>query len=453
MRVGEVVLTLALKIKQLKRVLIITYYWPPAGGVAVQRWVKMCRYLRSFGWEPVIYTAENGEMPVTDHSLEATLPEGLTVIRRPIWEPYQWYRRVLGLSKDEKINAAFLQEKKKPGKLQSIAVWIRGNFFIPDARKFWIQPSIQYLHKYLTGHPVDAIVSTGPPHSMHLIAAGLKEKTGIPWIADFRDPWTRIDYYTELHLSKWADKKHHALEKMVVQKADRVVTVSWDWAADFNQLNKGNTVVITNGYDTDDFPAQASELSAGFVIHHIGQINKARNPEALWKALSALCNEQPAFSRDLRIAFTGTNDHSVQDYLDTYRLSANAVQYGQVNHKEAIAHMCSATVLLLLVNDAQDIKGRIPAKLFEYLAAKRPILSIGDTEGDAAKILSETKCGITVQLQDADAIKAVIADLYDKWKNNNLQVDPQNIVQYSRRAVTQRYAELLDSIQRKPSSI
>ncbi len=430
----------------MKKVLIITYYWPPAGGVPVQRWVKMVRYLREFGWEPVIYTAENGEQPVSDPTLEATLPAQLVVIRRPIWEPYTAYRNMLGMRKDEKINAAFLQEKKKKSILQELAVWIRGNFFIPDARKFWIKPSVKFLTEYLRSHPVDAIISSGPPHSMHLIAKGLKEKTGLPWVADFRDPWTRIDYYTSLHLSAWADKQHHRLEREVVTYADKVVTVSNSWAMDFNAMNNGNTVVITNGFDTADYPEISIPPSKQFTLHHIGMINKARNPEVLWQAIAKLSAQHPEFAKDLCIAFTGKIDHSVVDMLQKYQLQDKVQAFGHVDHPTAINHMRSASVLLLLVNDAQDIKGRIPAKLFEYMAARRPILAIGDPDGDAAHILTETECGVLLGLQDEEGVLRTLAQLYTEWKSGTMRSATHIPDKYTRRSLAQQYAQLLDTL-------
>jgi glycosyltransferase involved in cell wall biosynthesis len=429
-----------------KKVLIITYYWPPAGGVPVQRWVKMARYLHEFGWEPVIYTVENGEQAVLDHTLAATLPANLEVIRRPIWEPYSAYRNLLGMRQDEKINAAFLQEKKKKSWLQELAVWIRGNFFIPDARRFWIKPSVSFLSDYLRKHPVDAIISTGPPHSMHMIALGVKQQTGIPWIADFRDPWTNIDYYTSLHLSRWADKKHHALEKMVISGADKVVTVSKSWAADFASMYHRQVDVVTNGFDTHDYPEQPIKLDTSFTLHHVGMINKARNPEVLWKAIARLCAQHTEFRQDVQIAFTGKVDHSVLDMIEQYGLSAHVKQYGHVDHPVAIAHMRAAGVLLLLVNDAQDIKGRVPAKLFEYMAAQRPIVAIGDPEGDAAAILIETGCGVMHGLQDEEGVYQTLETCYQQWKSGTLQQTRMAPEKYTRRALAGQYAQLLNAL-------
>ena len=211
----------------MKKVLIITYYWPPSGGAGVQRWLKFVKYLRGFGWEPIVYTPENPEAPATDESLLKDIPDNLTVLRTRIWEPYSLYKNFIGQKKGETINAGFLSEKKKPGIAEKISVWIRGNWFIPDARKFWIKPSIIFLSQYLKNNPVHAVVSTGPPHSMHLIALGLKKQLHLPWLADFRDPWTNIDFYDKLMLTKFSNEKHKRMELEVLKNADKVVVVSW----------------------------------------------------------------------------------------------------------------------------------------------------------------------------------------------------------------------------------
>ena len=204
----------------MKRVLIITYYWPPSGGSGVQRWLKMSKYLPENGWQPVIYTAEDAEYPVEDQSLEQDVAPEAEIIRRPIVEPYTFYKKFLGIKKGEKVKAGFINEgTKKAGWKENVSVWLRGNLFIPDARCWWIKPSVHYLKNYLKEHPVDAIISTGPPHSMHLIAKALHKKFNIPWIADFRDPWTDIDFYTDLKLTRYADRKHHRLEKVALDGA------------------------------------------------------------------------------------------------------------------------------------------------------------------------------------------------------------------------------------------
>lgn len=276
-----------------KKVLILSYYWPPSGGSGVQRWLKMQKYLGDFGWQPVVYTTENGEMPAIDPSLEKDIRPDTIVIKKPIWEPYSIYKRLTGRKRDERMGAGFLTEKKKSSKIENLAVWIRGNLFIPDARKYWIKPSVRYLQKYLRENPVDAIISTGPPHSMHLIALALKNKLNIPWIADFRDPWTKIDFYDKLRLSNRADRKHRRLEKEVIQTANIVVTVSWQWSDEFVKMGAVRTEVVTNGFDPDDVKLVNSELSKEFTITHIGSMNKDRNPQTLWTVFKELSEENP----------------------------------------------------------------------------------------------------------------------------------------------------------------
>ena len=210
----------------MKKVLILTYYWPPSGGAGVQRWLKFVKYLQEFGWEPIVYTAENGEMPVIDNSLQKDIPENITILKTKIWEPYSFYKTFIGRKKDDKINASFLSENKKTSFTEKISVWIRGNFFIPDARKYWIKPSVKYLKDYLEKNPVDVIISSGPPHSMHLIAMGLKKQfPNIKWLADFRDPWTDIDFYEELMLSKSSDAKHKQLKTKLFKQHQQNVNI------------------------------------------------------------------------------------------------------------------------------------------------------------------------------------------------------------------------------------
>jgi glycosyltransferase involved in cell wall biosynthesis len=233
----------------MKKVLIITYYWPPMGGGGVQRWLKMTKYFREFGWEPVIFTTENGEASVVDESMLAEIPSGIETLKVPIWEPFGLYKKLLGKSKDEKIAPGLGQETKGNSTLQKLSIWVRGNFFIPDARMFWIKPSSKFLEKYLKENKIDAIISTGPPHSTHLIAFNVTRENNIPWIADFRDPWTNIDFYHKLMLTGWADNKHKKLELKVLKNANAIVTVSWSWAKDFEKLINRKIDVITNGFD------------------------------------------------------------------------------------------------------------------------------------------------------------------------------------------------------------
>jgi len=432
-----------------KTVLIITYYWPPSGGAGVQRWLKTVKYLREYGWEPIVYTPENPEAPALDNSLLKDIPEGVKVIKQPIWEPYSFYKKFLGLKKEEKINAGFLTEKKKPGLAEKIAVWIRGNFFIPDARKYWVKPSVDFLSNYLRSHPVNAIVSTGPPHSMHLIALGLKQKTGIAWLADFRDPWTNIDFYDKLMLSKSADRKHHKLEKSVLENADVVTSIGKQMAEEFRMLGAKRVEVIPNGFDESDFVFDNVQLDKDFSISHIGSINKDRNNDIFWLAVKELCDEMPAFKEKLKIKLVGKTDHAVMESLEKHDLQPHLEKIEYLPHDEVLQKSMSTQVLLLLLNNTPNAKGIMTGKFYEYLAAKRPILCIGPEDGEAAKTLEETASGKVAGFEDKGKMKLILQAYFEKYQQNNLTVENAAIENYSRKKLTGKFAELLDEISKK----
>jgi len=428
------------------KVLIITYYWPPSGGAGVQRWLKFVKYLRLYGWEPVVYTPENPEPPAFDVSLFKDIPEGLTVIKQPIWEPYRFYRKVIGAGKNERINAGFLSEKKAPGLAQKFSIWLRGNFFIPDARKFWIKPSIKFLTEYLKCHPVDAIISTGPPHSMHMIALGVKKNTGLPWLADFRDPWTHIDFYNQLMLSSFADRVHHKMEQQVIHAADKLVTVSSSWETDFKQLGAHNTAVITNGFDSDDFPESTVQKPDNFILTHIGSLNKDRNPEFLWKVIGELVRSNELLKSQLHIRFIGKTDISVFESLERNQLLDFTEKIEYVPHDTALKLSSESAVLLLLINNTPNVMGIIPGKVFEYLASHRPILCIGPPDGDSASIVKEANAGPIVDFNDEDSIRNAILDLFSKYLTEDAYTDRHSIDKYSRKNLTKDIAELLNEM-------
>jgi len=428
----------------MKKVLIITYYWIPSGGAGVQRWVKFTKYLRDFGWEPIIYTPENPEYPSIDKSFEKDIHPDIQVIKTPIWEPYTIYRNLVG-KKNESINAGFISENKKQGWKEKVSIWIRGNFLIPDPRRFWIKPSVRFLNNYLTKNPVDAIISTGPPHSMHLI--GLKLKKNFPnlkWVADFRDPWTNIDFYKELNLSWISDKIHHGLENKVINSADSVVVVSNGMKKEYQLLNPKHIQVISNGYDVTDVENTAQKLDTKFSISHIGTMNAARNPKTLWKVLSEICSENDEFKSDLQIQLIGKVDFSIIEEIKLNNLTEKLLKIDYLTHNEAIAKQQTSQVLLLLINQSANAKGILTGKFYEYLAAKRPILAIGPTDGDAAEVLKVTSAGKMIDFNDEVAMKYTILDYYNRFKSNSLHVKTESVEQYSRRSLTQELAKLLN---------
>ncbi len=427
-----------------KRVLIITYYWPPAGGAGVQRPLKFSQYLPKYGWQPVIFTAEDPHYPMEDQSLVDQIPEGLEEITCPIWEPYDLYRRFLGYKKEEKVQAGFIEEEQKNNRLVNIAKWVRGNLFIPDARRFWIRPATKKLLAYLEQDPVDVILSTGPPHSVHMIAKAIKNKLGVPWIADFRDPWTNIDFYDQLKLSKWADKKHHDQERSVLGSADEVITVSRQWAKELGEIAGKPVQVITNGFDAADFQFEVKSLDQRFSISHVGTATKDRNPYMLWKVLEKLSKEDSEFKEDLLIRFIGKTDYSLFQSIKEHGLEDQLERVDHLPYTEAIQRAAQSQVLLLLVNDALNSVGRIPLKVFEYLPCRRPVLGIGLKSGDAATIIKETAAGEVFDFQDAVGIEAFVRAAYAAYREGTLQLAERDFSAYSREVQSGMLASILD---------
>jgi len=428
----------------LKRVLIISYYWPPAGGGGVQRWLKMTKYLPEYGWTPVIYTPSNGEAPVVDQSLVNQVHPEVEKISSPIWEPYTFYKRFTGKKASEKVYSGFINDKKESW-TQKLSVFIRGNFFIPDARKFWIKPGAKFLTKYLSENKVDCIVSTGPPHSTHLIAYKVAKKTNTPWVADFRDPWTNIDFYNQLRLTSWADKKHKKLEQLILQNASKIVTVSNSWADDFKNLSNRDVTVIRNGFDHADFETEIAQLDEKFTICHIGSMNSDRNPEALWIALKNLVSN-PQFDQSLSIKLIGQVDHSIFQSIEQYGLTAYLNHIPFLSHKDALLALQASQVLMLPINDTPNSLGVVPGKIYEYLGARRPVVGIGPLHGDSAQILHDSGAGNMFAYDSHAEIGVRIQSYFDEYSKKELKPKTGQIMQYSRKAMAKSYSELLQNL-------
>ena len=427
------------------KVLIITYYWPPSGGSGVQRWLKFAKYLPQFGWEPVIYTPENPDFALKDETLLKDVAATTTVIRTKIWEPYQLFNRLTG-KKTEKANVALMSEKKGNSRLQKLAMTLRGNLLIPDPRCFWIKPSVKFLTEYLKDHPVDAIVTTGPPHSMHMIGLGLHKQTNIPWIADFRDPWTNIDFYKDLHLTWLADKIHRHKEQRVVQQADAVIVVSDQMKREYEQLLPKRIDLIYNGFDNDDCLPNVTPTSEQFTISHIGLISQARNPNLLWKVLSELIAENAVFGQLLHLKLVGKTDTSVKESITHFGLLPYVTLVDHVSHDEAIRLQSEAQVLLLLINRSPNAKGIITGKLFEYLAAEKVILAIGPSDGDVASILNKTQAGTTIDFDDEKRLKATLLAYFERFQNHTLQPETADIRRFSRKSLSVALVQVLNEL-------
>ncbi|MDR6487334.1 hypothetical protein J2799_001839 [Chryseobacterium vietnamense] len=425
-----------------KKILIITYYWPPAGGPGVQRWLKFAKYLPDFGWKPIIYTPENPSYPLLDETLMKDVPENIEMVRTTIWEPYQLAEKL------NKSNKKFKAGQFDVGKNQSwksrLSIWVRGNFFIPDARVFWVKPSVKFLEKYLKENSIDTIVTSGPPHSLHLIGLGLKNKMpDLKWIADFRDPWTEISYYKHLKLTKSSDKKHRQLESAVFINADITLATSYTDAENFRKAG-ANAVCITNGFDESDSDKNVKgQISQAFTLSYIGVLEQLRNPENLWKALDVLVKENTDFATDFKLKFVGRIDDKILQAIESSSLKNHIRNLGYLAHGKAVEEMQNSDLLLITNFPNESSKGIIPGKIFEYLASGKQILSFGPDRADVAKILEETQAGKHFSYQDTETVKKFILEKYELWKNGSLLDNTQRIEQFSRKNLTCQLAEVL----------
>ena len=415
-----------------KRLLIITYYWPPTGGSGVQRWVKFSKYLPQFGWQPVIYTPENPEQLARDESLLADIPACAEVIKTHITEPYAVYRRLTGGKPGEEVNPVNAQKKSWKKRL---SLWIRGNCFIPDPRIGWVRPSVRYLKEYLREHPVDAVVTTGPPQSMHLIGRGLKRALGVRWIADFRDPWTEMFYYKHLGLTAASDRRQHRLEQSVLDEADAVISVTPLVQKDFQAKTRTPVVLITNGFDEDDFPElSAPDREIKFRLVHTGLFAADGNPLNLWDALARRCAADPAFRARLEIRLAGKVDAAVTDAIRARGLGDNLVELGYLPHDETVREQRAADILLLPLRQEPEYAKVLPGKIFEYLAARRPVLGIGQEDGAAAAVLRDAGAG---EMFDWDKQDELLAFLDAEHPQTT------GIEKYTRRALTAQLIQIL----------
>ena len=423
-----------------KKILIITYYWPPAGGPGVQRWLKFVKYLPDFGFQPIVYIPENPSYPIIDENLLSEVSNQAVILRNKIVEPYQW-ASFLSKNKTTKISAGIIPNKKKQTFLDQFLLWIRGNIFIPDARFLWVKPSVKYLEKYLSENGITTIITSGPPHSLHLIGLELKRKLNVKWVADFRDPWTTIGYHKALKLSEFAASKHKQLESKVLKTADLILVTSPTTRAEFKQITSKPIEVITNGYDIEKIGNQI--LDKKFSLAHIGSFLSERNPRILWESISELIRENSLFASHFQLKLIGAVSQEVLDSIALFQLQNYVLNLGYVSHDEAIIHQKKSQVLLLIEIDSEDTKSIIPGKLFEYMVSERPIIGVGPKESDFAQIIIDTNTGVFADYSEKEKLKNYIANYFSLFLEGNLKSNAVGLQKYSRRNLTEKLAVLL----------
>lgn len=431
-----------------KKVLIIAYYWPPSGGSGVQRWLRFVKNLRSFGWEPTVYTAKTSNYPVYDEKLVQEIPEGIETLKLEVPEPNELIAKLLFWKKD--TSNALYQNQEQAGTSKSFLKrflwWVRGNFFIPDARFLWIKPSVKYLKQQLDPNEYDLVVSTGPPHSLHLIGMQVAKAFQLPWVADFRDPWVSMDYLQAVQLTGFAERKHERLEKQVITEADKVLVVGRTMSREFEEKHGVQPVVIHNGYTEKKEEQTEATLDSTFSIVHVGSINPNRNCDDLWATLAELIESTPGFAQDLEIKLIGNVAPDVIRSIKQYKLEPYLTKIDYIKYAATIPHLRAAQVLLLPINRVPNAEFVITGKIFEYLNARRPILLLGPRLGDAADIVENCKAGTCCEFDDLEAIQEAVQTYYTRFQNGVNQIDSVNVESYSSYELTRKLASHFDEL-------
>lgn len=431
----------------MKRALIITYYWPPSGGAGVQRWLKFVKYLPGFNVVPLIVTVDpaKASYPVTDRSLVSDVPADLEVHTTSTSEPFNLYK---GLLRKKEIPFAGFANEKKASLTQKFAKFIRGNLFIPDARVGWNRYAFRECSRLIEEGKVDVVITTSPPHSTQLVGLKLKKKYNIPWIADLRDPWTDIYYYSQMSHTSLAKKIDAGYERDVLENADKVITVSHrireTLAAKSSAIDPSKIVVIPNGYDEADFGLQSAEKQDKFVITYTGTIAESYEFTNFILALKEVMSRHPEVP--LKLRFAGTMPPSLKARLEEAFGDALEVK-GYITHHESVQMLHHTSALLLVIPQVPDNKGILTGKLFEYLAARKPVIGIGPADGNAAAIIDECGAGRMFEPGDKQHLLEYLEKLVQDWqKKHNIDIAGDAYKKYSRKELTRRLSELINEL-------
>ncbi|HWA33930.1 MAG TPA: hypothetical protein VG737_07370, partial [Cyclobacteriaceae bacterium] len=405
--------------------------------------LKFVKYLPEFGWTPHVYTPENPSFEIRDDALLRDIPKQAVIIKKPIWEPYHLFKSISKLTGKKPIKQIDMVSAGKKSLFQKLTSWIRGNVFVPDPRVMWVEPSIKFLKKYIRANDIRTVITTGPPHSLHLIGMKLKKKfPDIKWVADFRDPWSEWDLLDTLSLSSFARKQHKKLERKVLTRADKVLTIAPLHVGRLEALGGRRVELVTNGFDEDDFKVIVKKKTERFTIRHIGQVDELRDPRPFMNAVLALGAELPEMGDQIRIEFVGPVNTGFRNFVQQDDLLSKVTSFVEpLRHDDLLQLYGSTDVQLLILAHTALAAGNLPGKLFEYLASGNFIFGIGPTDGDAAAILKQTHAGVMIARGDGPGITVALRERFNAWKAG-IAESGRDVSAFSRKVLTQR----LDSI-------
>lgn len=426
----------------MKKVLIITYYWPPAGGAGVQRALKFAKYLPEFDWQPIILTVENPDCPVYDETLKKDIPENCKVYKTNALEPFGLYKKLTGKDPSYKIPSDVLNKTKNLSLSEKISKWVRFNLFIPDAKIGWKYFAIKKGKEIVKNEKIDIVFSTAPPPTVALIGKSISKDCNVKWVADFRDPWMEIVHYQNVKrnsITKFIDSK---LESSVLNNADALVTISEDIVNLFkSKVGEKKYSIIPNGFDETDFKQIDSVKNDFFTIAYTGVITKTRVPSVFLKSLNKFVNS--SINKKIKFVIAGNTCPEFKEEIEKNNLNDVYEEKGFLPHHESTEILQKADLLLLIIDDVPNNKGFLTGKIFEYLGAKKPIFAIGPKDGDANKIIINTNSGKMVDYKDSDETYMLIKEMYENWETNNFQYK-FNVEQYSRKNQAKQLAEIFN---------
>lgn len=435
----------------MKNLLVITYYFPPSGGPGVQRVLKHVKYLREFGWNPIVFTVRDADYPAFDYSLINEIPKDIKVIRSKIFEPYNFYRKLTGKKPGEPVDVNII--KKEGAKLsfkEQIIEFIRGTFFIPDARIGWYFTSKRELNEAIKENNIDAIYSSSPPYTCSVIAKYAKKKLKVPWIAGFRDPWTDfIQAPPRWFLPKYIDK---SMEKSVFTTAD-AVEVAWlgiqkDAVQKYPNLPNDKFIHIPNGFDSEDYPNIEQKRNEVFTLTYTGSMYGKRNPKALLDAIESLVQHSKIAKDDFILQFIGRFGQEVHQMMDQTSFKDRIITTNYIPHNESIKKLLESDALLLIVDESKESEEIVPGKVYEYLGTYKPLLVVAPEQGAIADLIQETGAGLIAHQSNIKKIADNFYQLFELWKSNSFlnTINVQSINGYERKESTRKLADLLNKI-------
>lgn len=438
-------------LKSVKKVLIVTYYFPPSGGPGVQRVLKFVKFLPEFGWQPVVLTVQDGDYPARDESLLAEIPHHAIVYRTKIFEPYRLYRRLTGKPANAPVDVENIpQGGKKKSLMESVAEFVRSTFFIPDARIGWYPYAIPEALRIIKEHNIEALYSSSPPYTTAVIARKLHRATSLPWVAGFRDPWTGFLSTPERWLLPRMIDEH--LERSVFHDAS-AVEAAWrgilkDITTKEPTVNRQKLVYLPNGFDREDYPVLDEQPNDRFTVTYTGSMYGKRNPKTFLQAVEGLVSDGKVDPQKILLKFIGRFGSEVREMLQGSSLHDSIELISYVAHSKSIKALLRSDALLLIVDEAGAGSDEIvPGKVFEYIGAQRPIIALAPG-GAIAELMRETRSGFVAPNQDIRAIQATFIECYENflYHKKNFEQDWEAVKRYDRREITRQLAALLDAL-------